>query len=234
MPRRTANNTPSLFAEEEQLPKPMRRERQVIPAEQLADLHLLETELYKQGYRVLAGLDEAGRGPLAGPVVAGCAVFAPDTRIDGVTDSKKLTAQRREQLFVEIQEKALAWSVALATPAEIDSLNILQATKLAMTRCLQQIRAAGILPDYLLLDALELPNETLPQAELIKGDARSFSIAAASILAKVTRDRIMIQAALEWPMYGFEQHKGYPTKAHYAAIAQHGPTPIHRTTFLHI
>ena len=226
---------PDIFAELSAPPATKaKRVKQIIPPEQFADLHLIESDLYAQGYVCIAGLDEAGRGPLAGPVCAGLAVLAPDVRIEGVNDSKKLTEAKREKLFDDIRERALAYAVAVADPAEIDAINILQATKLACRRCIEQVRAGGIHPDYLLLDALQLPDVPLPQQGLIKGDARSFSIAAASILAKVTRDRLMVQAAEEWPQYGFEKHKGYPTKAHYDAVAQHGASTMHRGSFLHV
>lgn len=227
---------PGLFeASGNETTKPKRkRVRQEIPAEQLENLHLIEDVVRAQGYVCLAGIDEAGRGPLAGPVCAGLAVFDADTRIEGVNDSKTLTEKRREELYSEICSKARVWAVALADPQEIDRMNILQATKLACRRCLDQVRSQGVNPDYLLLDALELPDVSLPQQGLIKGDARSFSIAAASILAKVTRDRLMKQAAEEWPQYGFEHHKGYPTKAHYQAVSEHGPSTLHRGSFLHV
>ncbi len=209
------------------------RRRESVPQEELHDLYLIARRAYDAGYTVIAGLDEAGRGPLAGVVCAAAVVFRPETTIDAVKDSKKLTEKKREYLFDVIREKALAVGVGVADPAEIDTVNILQATKLACQRALKQIADAGVSPDLLLLDALRLPDVTVPQRVLVKGDTRCFSVAAASIIAKVTRDRLMLQCAKEWPQYGFEKHKGYPTKAHYKAIALHGASTLHRRSFLH-
>lgn len=215
------------------LKKSEKSRRQIIPADELSNLYLVEQLLRTEGYQCIAGLDEAGRGPLCGVVCAGAVVFAPNTEIEGVNDSKKLTEDKRASLFEIITEKALAFGVGIAEPDEIDKMNILQATKLACRRALAQIAQKGIIPDLLLLDALELPDVSVEQRSLIKGDARSFSIAAASIIAKVTRDRLMKQCAVEWPQYGLEKHKGYPTKAHYEAIERSGASTLHRKSFLH-
>lgn len=198
-------------------------------AGQPCDLHELEQLLHARGYTRVAGLDEAGRGPLAGPVCAAAVVFRPGTRIDDVNDSKQVAPELREELYEKIMEQAVAVGVGLACAEEIDAVNILQATKLACRRALRQLK---VLPDYLLLDALRLESLTTPQESLIKGDARSFSIAAASIIAKVTRDRLMARYAAEYPDYGFDQHKGYGTPFHRSALTRHGPSTLHRRSFL--
>jgi ribonuclease HII len=191
-----------------------------------------EMALLRQGYSFIAGLDEAGRGCLAGPVVAS-AVILPindDTlaRFDGVRDSKQLTMQARERLYDVILQHALAVGVGTGSVELIDQINILQATKHAMCVALTQL---SLQPHALLLDALLLHNIALPQRSIIKGDARCLSIAAASIIAKVTRDRLMRQLHQQYPLYGFDQHKGYGTPAHIEALHTHGASPIHRTTF---
>lgn len=191
--------------------------------------YALERELHEQGFVRIGGLDEAGRGPLAGPVCAAVVVFEPGVKIPKVDDSKKLLPELREELFGKIQAKALGVGVGLACAEEIDSINILRATKLAMRRALRQLR---FLPDHLLLDALTLENCTIPQVGMVQGDSRCFSIAAASIIAKVTRDRLMVRYAEEFPNYGFEGHKGYATPDHRLAIEMHGPATLHRQTFL--
>ncbi len=190
--------------------------------------------LLSQGYCFVAGLDEAGRGSLAGPVVA-AAVILPLSNLDdcairfaGVRDSKQLTARARERLYEGIMRQALAIGVGSGPVEMIDERNILQATKYAMRSALAQLR---ISPQALLLDALRLPEIELPQRSIIKGDSLCLSIAAASIIAKVTRDRIMIELHEEYPAYGFAQHKGYGTEAHLAALSQHGVTPHHRRSF---
>lgn len=175
----------------------------------------------------LAGVDEAGRGPLAGPVVAGAAILAPDDRFDWLDDSKRVTPRRRDRLFDEIVARAVAWGVGVGSVAEIEEINILQATRQAMARA---VAALGELPEVVLVDAVTIPM-ALPQVALVKGDQRSASIAAASILAKVTRDRLMEEYAVRFPGYGFDRHKGYPTRDHQAAVARLGPSPIHRKTF---
>jgi len=188
--------------------------------------------LLSQGYSLIAGLDEAGRGCLAGPVVA-AAVILPlnvniTTLLEGVRDSKQMTALARERLFLVIQQHALAIGVGLGSVALIDQRNILQATKMAMKDALAQLSPK---PEALLLDALLLRDVSLPQRSLIKGDARCLSIAAASVIAKVTRDHLMLQLHQQYPEYGFDQHKGYGTPAHLAALQEHGSTLHHRQSF---
>ena len=193
------------------------------------DLWELENELYDSGISTLCGVDEAGRGPLAGPVCAAAVMLPRGIVIDGLNDSKKLSPKVRDELFEEIKEKAVAWSVGIASPARIDEINILQATYEAMREALAGLSAA---PGVLLNDAVTIPGVSIPQVPIIKGDAKSLSIAAASILAKVTRDRMMEEYGNVFPGYGFEKHKGYGTAAHMEAIRQLGPCPIHRRTFL--
>lgn len=177
----------------------------------------------------ICGIDEAGRGPLAGPVAAGAAILPKDCQILYLNDSKKLSESRREELFLEIKEKAVAWSVGIVGPERIDEINILQATYEAMR---QAIAKLDPVPQVLLNDAVTIPGITIPQVPIIKGDAKSVSIAAASILAKVTRDHMMEEYDKEYPEYGFAKHKGYGTAAHIAALKEFGPTPIHRRTFI--
>lgn len=183
--------------------------------------------------RVVAGLDEAGAGPIAGPVTAACVVLdeAALDALVGVDDSKSLSAAQREAHAAVIQEAARAWCVAEASVAEIDEINIRQAGLLAMKRALDGVLAKLGRVDHLLVDARIVPNTEIPQTDIIKGDAKSLSIAAASILAKVERDAFMTSAAEDYPGYGFEQHKGYGTAAHVAALRAHGPTPLHRRSF---
>ncbi len=190
-----------------------------------------EARARRRGGSRIAGVDEAGRGPLAGPVVAGAVILNPDDPIDGLNDSKRLSPKRREQLFAQIQARALAVGVGIVGPERIDQINILQATKQAMREALDHLPVAGVEADYVLLDALTLPNLLVPQEGIVGGDGKSNSIAAASIIAKVTRDRLMVQYDVEYPGYGFSGHKGYPTVAHKQAVAQLGPCPIHRRTF---
>ena len=173
----------------------------------------------------ICGIDEAGRGPLAGPVVAGAAILPVDCEILFLNDSKKLSEKRREALFTEIKEKAVAWSVGIVGPDLIDEINILQATYEAMR---QAIAGLSVQPDLLLNDAVTIPRVEINQVPIIKGDAKSVSIAAASILAKVTRDHMMVEYDTLFPEYGFAKHKGYGTAAHIAALKEYGPTPIHR------
>ena len=195
------------------------------------EMYAYEKQAREDGYAFPGGIDEAGRGPLAGPVVAACCILDPDVKILGLDDSKKLTEKKREELFVQIKEKALAYAVCAESPATIDEINILEATKKAMRRCVEEISAK---PDILLIDAVKLEGTGLPVIPIIKGDAKSDSIAAASILAKVTRDHMMLDYDKEYPGYGFAKHKGYGTKDHYAAIREHGITPIHRRSFLKV
>ena len=196
-------------------------------------LYAYEREYHAKGYSVIAGIDEAGRGPLAGPVVAGCCILDPDVKILGLDDSKKLSEKKREELFVEIKEKALAWTVCEISAEVIDEINILEATKKAMRTCVEDI-SKKLRPDLLLIDAVNLSGTGVDVVPIIKGDANSNSIAAASILAKVTRDHIMVEYDKVYPGYGFAKHKGYGTKDHYAAIRESGMTPIHRRSFLKV
>lgn len=180
------------------------------------------------GLLLTAGVDEAGRGPLAGPVVAAAVILHPQRPIRGLADSKKLSASRREALFKIIKAEAQAHGVGLATVAEIDSLNIYHATLLAMQRA---VAALPETPELVLVDGNTCPELPCAARAIVQGDATEPAISAASILAKVTRDRLMDMLAEEWPMYGFAQHKGYPTRVHLAALAQHGASPVHRLSF---
>ncbi|MCI5485765.1 MAG: ribonuclease HII [Clostridiales bacterium] len=189
----------------------------------------IEDENYAEGVEVICGVDEAGRGPLAGPVCAAAVILPPHTQIPGLNDSKKLSDKRRRELFPVICEQALAYGIAFATEQEIDEINILQATFLAMERALAQLK---IRPDLVLIDGNRQKDFGLPVKTVVKGDSLSANIAAASVLAKVTRDDFMVRQAEQFPEYGFEIHKGYGTKAHYAALEQYGACPIHRKTFL--
>ena len=189
----------------------------------------IENSFYAQGVKVIAGVDEAGRGPLAGPVCAAAGVLPPHLEIPGLTDSKKLTDKKRRELFPIIKEQALAYGIGMASEQEIDEINILQATFLAMQRALDQL---NVKPDLALIDGNREKDFGIPVKTVVKGDSLSMNIAAASILAKVTRDDLMVKMAEDYPQYGFEIHKGYGTKAHYAALTEHGPCSIHRMTFL--
>lgn len=184
---------------------------------------------WNQGYLSLAGIDEAGRGPLAGPVVAAACILNPDKPILGLNDSKKLTPSSRERLYNQIIENAICWQVGICDHDVVDKINILQATCQAMRSA---VRGLTVVPGLLLIDAIKLEGVEPPIWPIIRGDALSVSIAAASILAKVTRDRIMDEFDLLYPGYGFSQHKGYGTKMHYDALLEHGPSPIHRRTFI--
>jgi len=177
----------------------------------------------------IAGIDEAGRGPLAGPVAAGAVILPKDLKIPYLNDSKKLTPKRRDELYLEIADRALAWSVALVDREEIDRINILQATFEAMRSAVRQLK---IKPDILLIDAVTIPDTGIREVPIIRGDAKSVSIAAASVMAKVTRDRIMMKYDEMYPQYGFAKHKGYGTAEHIAALKKYGPCPIHRRTFI--
>ena len=192
------------------------------------DLHEFDMQYYGE-YPLLCGMDEAGRGPLAGDVFAAAVILAPDTVIEGINDSKKLTEKKREKLFDEIKEKALYWSIKTASVEEIEQLNILNCAMLAMKRAAESL---GVTPDMALADGNKTPQLSCPVQFVIKGDAKSQSIAAASILAKVARDRYMKEMALKYPQYSFEKHKGYGTKAHYQALDEYGPCEIHRMSFL--
>lgn len=189
----------------------------------------IEDALYGQGIVTICGVDEAGRGPLAGPVCAAAVILPPHLEIPGLDDSKKLTDKRRRELFPLIKEQAIAYGIGLASHEEIDQINILQATFLAMQRAIDQLEGKA---DFALIDGNREKDFGLPVMTVVKGDSRSANIAAASILAKVTRDDIMEEMAEVYPQYGFEIHKGYGTKAHYEALRTYGASPIHRMTFL--
>lgn len=189
----------------------------------------IEDSFYADGVNVICGVDEAGRGPLAGPVCAAAVILPPHLEIPGLTDSKKLTDKKRRELYPIIKEQAIAYGIGMASEQEIDEINILQATFLAMQRALDQL---NIKPDLALIDGNREKDFDVPVKTVVKGDSLSMNIAAASILAKVTRDDLMVKLAEEYPQYGFEIHKGYGTKAHYAALTVYGPSPIHRMTFL--
>ncbi len=189
----------------------------------------IENEYKAQGYNIICGIDEAGRGPLAGPVYAAAVILPRDCVIDGLNDSKKLTEKKREKLFDDIKEKALAYGIASADEKEIDEINILNATFLAMKRA---VNSLSVKPDLALVDGNQKPHTGIEEVTVVKGDAKSMSIAAASVLAKVSRDRFMLETAKKYPQYEFERHKGYGTKLHYEKIAQYGVCEIHRRTFL--
>lgn len=190
----------------------------------------IEKEYIKKGFQMICGIDEAGRGPLAGPVCAASVILPLGTEIVGLNDSKKLTEKKREALFPVIQEKAIAYGIGFASEQEIDDINILNATFLAMRRA---VDAMGVSPDLLLIDGNQKPKIGIgEEVTVIKGDAKSVSVAAASVLAKVSRDRCMLELAQKYPQYCFEKHKGYGTKLHYEKIAEFGVSPIHRKTFL--
>lgn len=194
-----------------------------------------ENEYLSRGFTRIAGIDEAGRGPLAGPVVAAACVLDPGVKILGLDDSKKLTAKKRDALFDEIKEKALCYSVCRAEAELIDEINILEATKKCMRDCVKGLIDQGVSPEVLLIDAVKLEGTDVEVVvPIIKGDANSNSIAAASVLAKVTRDRIMAEYDEVYPGYGFAGHKGYGTAAHYKAIRELGMCPIHRRSFLKV
>lgn len=193
---------------------------------------IYELRAFERKYKdaaYICGIDEAGRGPLAGPVVAGAVVLPKDCEILYINDSKKLTEKKREELYEVIMEQALAAGVGMASAQRIDEINILQATYEAMREAVHNL---GITPDILLNDAVTIPQLDIPQEPIVKGDARSISIGAASIIAKVTRDRLMVQLDQAYPGYGFAAHKGYGTKAHIAALRRLGPCEIHRKTFI--
>ena len=192
-------------------------------------LYEMEDALRADGLKLICGVDEAGRGPLAGPVCAAAVILPAGAVIDGINDSKKLSEKRREALFPMIQETAIAFGIAFADHEEIDRLNILNATYLAMNRAIENLR---LLPELCLIDGNRKEGILYPSQTVVGGDAECACIAAASVLAKVTRDRYMLEMDAEYPGYGFAKHKGYPTAAHYAAIRELGPSPIHRMSFL--
>lgn len=185
---------------------------------------------YGVQYSCICGVDEAGRGPFAGPVVAGAVVLPVGLTIEGLNDSKKVSAKKREELFEEIKEKAVSVGIGMSSAARIDEINILRATYEAMKHAVEDLQ---VVPDLLLNDAVTIPDVPIRQLGIVKGDAKSLSIAAASIVAKVTRDRLMLEYAELYPEYGFERNKGYGSEEHRAALKMHGPCPIHRNTFIH-
>ena len=189
----------------------------------------IEDGFYSRGVNVICGVDEAGRGPLAGPVCAAAVILPKHLQLPGLTDSKKLSDKKRRELFPLIREQALAWGVGFASEAEIDEINILQATFLAMKRAMAQL---SLSPELALIDGNRETDFGLPVHTVVKGDSLSANIAAASILAKVSRDDYMLDMARQYPQYGFEIHKGYGTRAHYDALREFSPCPIHRRTFL--
>ena len=195
----------------------------------MTELWSLENEIYDSGLSPLCGVDEAGRGPLAGPVCAAAVILPRGTVIEGLNDSKKLSEKRREVLYDEIVGRAIAFGIAFASVEEIEEKNILEATFLAMNRAIEQL---SVVPALALIDGNRSKGIVLPSRCVIGGDGKCADIAAASILAKVTRDRYMLEMAEKYPQYGFERHKGYGTAAHYAAIREFGPSPIHRMSFL--
>lgn len=189
----------------------------------------IEDSYLERGVKLICGVDEAGRGPLAGPVCAAAVILPPHVQIPGLNDSKKLTDKKRRELYPVIMEQAVAYGIGFASHEEIDEINILQATYLAMERAIAQL---SVKPELALIDGNRAKDFGLPVQTVIKGDSLSASIAAASILAKVTRDNLMLDAAAEYPLYSFDVHKGYGTKAHYEALTNYGPSPIHRMSFL--
>ncbi|MCR5487580.1 MAG: ribonuclease HII [Lachnospiraceae bacterium] len=194
---------------------------------------IYEMQSYEREYAdcgLICGIDEAGRGPFAGPVVAGAVILPRDCDILYINDSKKLSEKKREEVYAQIREKAVAWAVGMASPERIDEINILQATYEAMREAIKNL---GVVPDILLNDAVTIPGVDIKQVPIIKGDAKCLSIAAASIMAKVTRDAIMVEYDKTYPGYGFASHKGYGTKQHIMAIKELGPLPIHRRSFIH-
>jgi len=196
----------------------------------LKNLKEMENELHKKGFEYICGIDEAGRGPLAGPVVVASVIMPKDSMIEGVNDSKKVSEKKREKLYDEITENAIAWGVGIINQNEIDDINILNATKKGLTLSLQELSKK---PDLILVDALEkIDTLGIPYEAIIKGDAKCYSISAASIIAKVTRDRIMREWDKVYPQYGFEKHKGYGTKMHIDAIKEYGICSLHRKTFV--
>lgn len=197
--------------------------------ERLIELSKFEREYNEKGFELIGGIDEAGRGPLFGPVVAACVVLPKGCLIEGVNDSKKLSEKKREALFDEIKEKAVAWGVGIVDNNVIDEINILEATRKAMHEAVSNLQ---VKPDYIFIDAEKhVDTNGIPYLPIIKGDALSINISCASIIAKVTRDRIVDEYAKQYPEYGLEKHKGYGTKLHTDAIKQYGLTPLHRKTF---
>lgn len=210
--------------------------------ERLQEIQKIERDLYAQGIKSICGIDEAGRGPFAGPVVVASVIMPQDSMIEGVNDSKKVSEKKREALYEKIIEEAIAYGVGIIDQNEIDKVNILNATKEGLTMCIKELekdlkeKNRGFKkPEIILVDALtKIDTDGINYRSIIKGDAKSYSIAAASIIAKVTRDRIMRQWDEVYPQYGFAQHKGYGTSAHIAAIKEYGLCPLHRRSFIHL
>lgn len=196
--------------------------------ERLQSMLLIEKSLNEQDYHFVCGVDEAGRGPLCGPVVAAAVILPEGECIEGVNDSKKLSEKKREKLYDDIIQKALAVGIGIADVAQIEEMNILNATKFAMKQAIQNL---AVTPDYVLIDGNQMIDISIPASTVVSGDAKSESIAAASIIAKVTRDRMLIEWDKEYPEYGFAKHKGYGTKMHREAIQKYGLTPLHRPSF---
>ncbi len=210
-----------------------KEEREKLLKQKLIDMSVYEKQLYAGGITTVAGVDEVGRGPLAGPVLAACAVLPADWDIPGLDDSKKLSEKKRNEMFQIISDRALAIGIGMEDNNTIDEINILNATKQAMRQAVAEAeKQLGEAIGHILVDAVTIDGIDNEQTAIIKGDAKSISIAAASIIAKVTRDNMMKEYALEYPHYAFESNKGYGTKAHYQGINEHGITPIHRKTFL--
>lgn len=208
-----------------------RRKLAAYEKEQVRLEKMLEFERkYGAAFSCICGVDEAGRGPFAGPVAAGAVVLPVGLKIEGLNDSKKVSAKRREELFDEIREKAVSFGIGMSSPARIDEINILQATYEAMQHAIEDL---SVVPDLLLNDAVTIPQVPIRQVGIVGGDGRSLSIAAASIMAKVTRDRLMTEYAQLYPEYGFERNKGYGSEEHRRALKKYGPCPIHRRTFIH-
>lgn len=192
------------------------------------DLYQYEKELWKNGINLIAGMDEVGRGPLIGPVVTACVILPKDFVLEGLTDSKKLSEKKREEFYDYIMEHAISVGIGMMDDKVIDEVNIYEATKLAMY---QAVEKSKVKPEHVLIDAMKLDKLEMPSTSIIKGDAKSISIAAASVIAKVTRDRMMIELDKKYPMYGFKSHKGYPTKKHIEAIKEYGLIDGYRKTF---
>ena len=198
--------------------------------ERLNTLKEIENNMHQEGIKYICGIDEAGRGPLAGPVVVAAVIMPEDSMIEGVNDSKKVSEKKREALYDQILNEAIAYGVGIIDQKEIDEINILNATKKGLTTAVKELK---VRPDRIIVDALDkIDTDGIPYTPIIKGDAKCYSIAAASIIAKVTRDRIMREWDEIYPQYGFEKHKGYGTKAHIDAIKEYGPTPLHRKSFI--
>lgn len=192
------------------------------------DLYKYEKELYDKGINYIAGVDEVGRGPLIGPVVTACVILPKDFKLEGLTDSKKLSEKKREEYYTYIMDNAISVAIGIKNEKVIDEVNIYEATKLAMYEAIEKSK---VKPEHVLIDAMKLEKLEIPSTSIIKGDAKSITIAAASVIAKVTRDRMMIELDKEYPMYGFKKHKGYPTKQHIEAIEKYGILDYHRKTF---